>query len=109
MYLTIQCFSLHIHFLCIVSPPCPLFLSPCTHTPRAYAPSLPNSFVQSAFFVRSSPLTVGLLLLIALTKSRTRSGGSSSSSPSRSVQDFSTACGSPGEQGVHFVTLSTWT
>lgn len=86
---------------------------PSIHSSRqdhlVYAPSLPNSFVQSAFFVRSSPLTVGLLPLIAFTKSRTLSGGSRSSSPSRSVQDFSTACESPGEHGVHFCTPSTCT
>lgn len=74
-----------------------------------YAPSLPNSFVHSAFLDRSSPLTVGLLPLIAFTKSRTLRGGSRSSSPSSSVQDFSTACGSPGEQGVHFCAPSTCT
>jgi hypothetical protein len=75
----------------------------------AYAPSLPNSLVHSAFLVRSSPLTVGREALMALMKSRTRSGGSSSSSPVRSVQDFSCACASPGEQGVHFVSPSTST
>jgi len=47
---------------------------------------------------------------MALTKSLTLRGGSRSWSPSRSVQDFSWARGSPGEQGVHFVVASilTW-
>lgn len=43
-----------------------------------YAPSLPNSMVQSEFLFRSSPLTVGREALIALTKSLTLSGGSRS-------------------------------
>ena len=63
---------------------------PCSSTPAHtsynastptwtdYAPSLPNSFVQSALLLRSSPLTVGLDALIALMKSLTLSGGSRS-------------------------------
>lgn len=43
-----------------------------------YAPSLPNSWVQSAFLSKSALLTVGLEALIALMKSLTRSGGSNS-------------------------------
>lgn len=43
----------------------------------SYAPSLPNSFVHSALRFKSSPLTVGLEALIALTKSLTLRGGSS--------------------------------
>lgn len=69
---------------------------------KDYAPSLPNSAVHSAFRSKSSLLTVGRDALIALMKSLTRNGGSASCSPSSSVQDISFACGSPGEQGVHF-------
>ena len=74
-----------------------------------YAPSLPNSFVQSAFRFKSSPLTVGREALIALMKSFTLRGGSRSWSPSRSVQDLTSARASPGEHGVHFVSPSTST
>ena len=73
------------------------------------APSLPNSFVHSAFLARSLPLTVGLAVLMALTKSFTFRGGSSSFSESTSTQVISTAPLSPGEQGVNFSSPSTVT
>ena len=73
------------------------------------APSLPNSAVHSSLFLISSAETVGLALLIALMKSLTCSGGSSSLSESTSVHDISIAPLSPGEQGVSFSWPSTLT
>lgn len=66
------------------------------------APSLPNSLVQSVLLWISSCETVGLAPLMALMKSFTWRGGSSSLSESTSVQDISMAPASPGEQGVSF-------
>lgn len=74
-----------------------------------YAPSLPNSAVQSAFRFKSSPDTVGLDPLMARVKSLTVKGGSRSCSESTSIQVISMAPGSPGEQGVSFSAPSTWT
>lgn len=76
---------------------------------RGYAPSLPNSFVQSSFLVRSSWLTVGRAAFTALMKSRITSGGSRSFSDSTSTQDISVAPSSPGEHGVSFSAPSTTT
>ena len=74
-----------------------------------YAPSLPNSAVQSEFLFKSSPETVGLEALIARMKSFTTSGGSSSFSESTSTHVISIAPASPGEQGVSFSSPSTIT
>lgn len=65
----------------------------------------PESFVHSTCRLMSSSLTVGRTLSTALMKSFSFSGGSRSSSDSSSVQALSSASGSPGEQGVHFVLL----
>lgn len=51
----------------------------------------------------SSSETVGLTLSMAFRKSLSLNGGSSKSSVPISVHAFSTASGSPGEQGVHFI------
>lgn len=76
---------------------------------QLYAPSLPNSFVHSAFLVRSSPETVGLDDLTDLTKSLKSTMGSSSSSVLTASHVISMASGSPGEQGVTLRTPSAMT
>jgi hypothetical protein len=63
--------------------------------------NVPDSFVHSSCRLISASVTVGLTLSRDFTKSFNVSDGSRSSSDSTSDQDFSTASGSPGEQGVH--------
>jgi len=70
----------------------------------SYAPSAPDSFVQSICRLTSPAATDGRVEAIDCRKSPTLKGGSSSSSVPTSVQLLSSPSGSPGEHGVSFRT-----